>query len=155
MDEPTYDRMFATNVKGALFAVRAATPLLRRGGAVVLCGSINGHIGMAGSAAYAASKGAIHAFARVAATELAPRGVRVNVVSPGPTDSGIIEKMGMSRTQTDAVKSHLAEQIAMKRLGTVDEIARAALFLVSDDSAFMTGQELLIDGGLTLGAAST
>ena len=92
MGEAEFDEVFRVNVRGPWLAIKAAIPLLRRGGAVVLNGSINGHLGMPGTSAYAASKAALRSLARTAASELAQQGVRVNVVSPGPTDSGIIEK---------------------------------------------------------------
>ena len=85
---------------------------------------------------------------RTAASELAPRGVRVNTLSPGPTESGIIDKQ-LDAATAASVKAHLTEKILMKRLGHVDEIARAALFLASPDSSFMTGEEIVVDGGMT------
>jgi NAD(P)-dependent dehydrogenase (short-subunit alcohol dehydrogenase family) len=147
LDEAKFDELMRINVKGPMFALKAAIPLLRTGGAVVLNGSINAHIGMPGTAVYTATKGALIAFARVAANELVERGVRVNVLSPGPTDSGIIDKAYSE--SASAIKQHLATRIPMRRMGTVDEIARAALFLASDDSSFMTGEEIVVDGGMT------
>jgi NAD(P)-dependent dehydrogenase (short-subunit alcohol dehydrogenase family) len=147
--ESTFDDAFRLNVKGPWLALKAAIPRLRRGGAVVLNTSVNGILGMPNTSVYAATKAALRSLARTAAGELAERGVRVNAVSPGPTDSGIIEKVGLPAAQADALKRSLAERIPMKRLGTVDEVARAALFLACDDSSFMTGEEIVVDGGLT------
>ena len=104
--------------------------------------------GMPGSAAYAASKGALSSLARVAAAELAPRGIRVNVLSPGPTDSGITEKL-LGREAAAARLAELTADIPLRRLGTTEEIAAAALFLASSDSSFMTREEIVVDGGMT------
>ncbi|MGK3985933.1 SDR family oxidoreductase [Sorangium sp. So ce136] len=148
LPEADFDEVFRVNVKGPWLALKAATPLLRRGGAVVLNASISAHLGMAGSSAYAASKAAVRSLARTAASELASAGVRVNALSPGPTDTGIIEKT-QPRDQVAAVHASLTERIVLKRLGSSEEIARAALFLASDDSSFMTGEEIVVDGGMT------
>jgi NAD(P)-dependent dehydrogenase (short-subunit alcohol dehydrogenase family) len=146
--EADFDEVFRVNVKGPWLALKAAIPLLRRGGAVVLNASINAHLGMPGTSAYAASKAALRSFARTAAAELAEQGVRVNAVSPGPTDSGIIEK-GYSAAGAAVVKSALEAKIPLRRLGSTDEIARVVLFLACDDSSFMTGEEVVVDGGMT------
>src|SRR6202521_5200167 len=127
MGEADFDEVFRVNVKGPWFPLKAAIPLLRRGGAVVLNGSINGHLGMPGTSAYAASKAALRALARVAASELAPRGVRVNVVSPGPTDSGILAKM-MGPGAAIAKSAELAERILLGRMGRTEEVAAAGRF---------------------------
>ena len=148
MGEADFDEVFRVNVKGPWLALKAAIPLLRRGGAVVLNASINAHLGMPGTSAYAASKAALRSLARTAAAELAEQGVRVNAVSPGPTDSGIIEKV-YSTEAAAVVKSALAAKIPLRRRGSTDEIARVVLFLASDDSSFMTGEEVVVDGGMT------
>jgi NAD(P)-dependent dehydrogenase (short-subunit alcohol dehydrogenase family) len=103
---------------------------------------------MPGTSAYAASKAALRSFARTAASELAEQGIRVNVVSPGPTDSGILEKV-YSAEAVAAVWSALNAKIPQRRRGSTDEIARVVLFLASDDSSFMTGEEVVVDGGMT------
>jgi len=136
-------------VQGPWLALKAAIPLLRRGGAVILNASINAHLGMPGTSAYAASKAALRSFARTAASELAEQGVRVNVISPGPTETEIIEKSGISADAAAAVKASLKAKIPQGRLGSVGEIARVVLFLASDDSSFMTGEEVVVDGGMT------
>lgn len=143
-----FDETVRINVTGPWLALKHATPLLGAGSAVLLNGSINARLGMAGAGAYAASKAALRSLGRTAASELAARGVRVNVLSPGPTDSGIIEKR-RSAEEAAGIKAFMADKILMKRLGRVDEIARAALFLASDDSSFMTGEEIVVDGGMT------
>lgn len=147
--EADFDEVFRVNVKGPWLAIRAAIPLLRRGGSVVLNGSIVGRIGGAGSTVYGASKAAVRSLGRTTASELVARGVRVNVLSPGPTDTGVIEKSGWSSEIIDTVKRTLIGKIPQGRLGTSEEIARVALFLASDDSSFMTGAEVMVDGGFT------
>lgn len=148
MADAVFDEVIRVNVKGPWLALKHAAPLMRPGGAILLNASINARLGMPGTSAYAASKAALRSLARTAASELAGRGVRVNVLSPGTTDSGIIEKL-RDAAGAAAARTHLAERIVMKRLGTVDEIARVALFLASDDSSFMTGEEIVVDGGMT------
>lgn len=143
-----FDEAFRVNVRGPWLTLKHAMPLLGAGASVVVNGSIAGHVGWPGSGAYSASKAALRALARTAAGELAGKGVRVNVLSPGPTDSGIIDKSRDSATAA-AVKDALASRIPMKRLATSEEIARSALFLASDDASFMTGEEIVVDGGLT------
>lgn len=148
MSEADFDEVLRVNVKGPWLALKAAIPLLRRGGAVVLDASINAHLGMPGTSAYAASKAALRSLARTAASELADRGVRVNAISPGPTDSGIVEKVLPSKDAA-AARASLRERIPQKRIGSTEEIARVVLFLACDDSSFMTGEEVVVDGGLT------
>jgi len=149
MSEADFDEVFRVNVKGPWLALKAAIPMLRRGGAVVLNASINAHLGMPGTSAYAASKAALRSFARTAASELAEQGVRVNAISPGPTNTGIVEKSGYSTEAAAAVHASLEARIPQGRLGSADEIARVVLFLASDDSSFMTGEEVVVDGGMT------
>lgn len=148
LPESTFDDVFRINVKGPWLSLQAAIPVLRSGAAVVLNGSINGHLGMPGTSVYAASKAALRSLARTAAAEFAGRGVRVNVVSPGPTDSGIIDK-AYGKEAVAAIHASLTDKIPMKRLGSTAEIAQAALFLASSDSSFMTGEEIVVDGGMT------
>jgi NAD(P)-dependent dehydrogenase (short-subunit alcohol dehydrogenase family) len=148
MGEADFDEVLRVNVKGPWLALKAAIPLLRRGGAVVLNASINAHLGMPGTSAYAASKAALRSLARTAASELAEQGVRVNAISPGPTDSGIVEKL-YSPEAAAVVRSALEAKIPQRRLGSTDEIARVVLFLACDDSSFMTGEEVVVDGGMT------
>jgi len=148
LPEADFDEVSRVNVKGPWLAMKSAIPHLRRGGAVVLNASINARLGMPGTSAYAASKAALRSLARTAASELAEQGVRVNAISPGPTDSGIIEKnYGAELART--LRVALEAKILQRRLGTTDEIARAVLFLASDDSSFMTGEEIVVDGGMT------
>jgi NAD(P)-dependent dehydrogenase (short-subunit alcohol dehydrogenase family) len=149
LTESDFDEIFRINVKGPWLALRAALPLLRRGGAVVLTTSITNGVGIPGSSVYGPSKAALRALARTAAAELVEQGIRVNAVSPGPTDSGIIGKNGMPPEAVAAIEQRLIARIPQKRLGRSEEIARAALFLASEDSSFMTGEEIVVDGGMT------
>lgn len=147
MTEERFDELFRINVKGPWLALKAAASHMPEGGTIVLNGSISARLGMPGTSAYSASKAALRSLARTAASELAARNIRVNVLSPGPTDTGITEKYFGEKAA--GLKEKMAEQILMKRLGTNEEIARAALFLAGSDSSFMTGEEIVVDGGMT------
>src|SRR5438874_3694411 len=143
-----FDDTFEVNVKGPFVALKAALPLLRKGASVIVNTSAVSDRGIAGASVYAASKGALAAFARVAAVELAAQGVRVNAVQPGPITTPIFAKTGLSTEQREEFARQTTERIPLGRFGSADEVARAALFLASDDSAFVTGHELSVDGGL-------
>jgi len=141
--EDHFDRMVGVNLRALLFAVQAALPLMSRGATVVLIGSIAGTLGTEGFSVYGATKAGVRALARTWTTELAPRGIRVNVVSPGPTDTAMFDSV------PEAVRSDLVSTIPIGRLGRPEEIAAAALFLASDESSFIAGVELCVDGGLS------
>ena len=141
--EDHFDRIVGVNLRSLLFAVQAALPLMSAGAAIVLVGSIAGNLGTEGFSVYGATKAGVRALARTWTTELAPRGIRVNVVSPGPTDTAMFDSV------PEAVRTDLAATIPMGRLGRPDEIAAAALFLASDESSFVAGVELCVDGGLS------
>jgi NAD(P)-dependent dehydrogenase (short-subunit alcohol dehydrogenase family) len=142
--EAVYDEMFNLNAKGPFFAVQKLAPLINRGGAVVLTTSIANVKGMPGNATYGAAKAALRSFARVLAAELLPREIRVNAVSPGPTDTPIIDKAfpGMAAQ----IREQMTGMVPMKRFGTSEEIAKGVLFLAFD-ATFTTGAELPVDGG--------
>jgi NAD(P)-dependent dehydrogenase (short-subunit alcohol dehydrogenase family) len=137
-----FDRAFGLNVRSLAFATQEAIDLMPDGGTVVLIGSIAGMIGTKGYGVYGAGKAAVRAFARTWANELAPRNIRVNVVSPGPVDTAMFDAV------TDEVREALTKLIPLGRLGRPEEVAAAALFLASDESSFITGAELCIDGGM-------
>lgn len=137
-----FERTFDLNVRSLLFASQAGAGMMGAGGAIVLIGSIAGMIGTAGYSVYGASKAAVRSFARTWANELAPRGIRVNVVSPGPVDTALFASV--SSDTRDA----LTKLIPLGRLGRPEEIAAAVLFLSCDESSFVTGAELCVDGGL-------
>ncbi len=147
-DEALVDEMFRVNFKGPWLALKHFAPLLRRGGSVILNASVVDQKGMPGTSAYAATKAAVRSLARTAAAELAEAGVRVNVVSPGPIETPIYGKLGMPADALDAFAKSVVSQVPLRRFGKAEEVARAALFLASDDASFMTGAELLVDGGL-------
>ena len=140
--EDHFDRIFALNVRALLFAAKAATAIMPDGGSIVLVGSIADAIGIKGYGVYGATKAAVRSFARTWANELAPRNIRVNVVAPGPTDTA------MMAATSDEVRETLTKLIPLGRMGRADEVASAALFLASDQSSFITGAELPVDGGM-------
>ena len=146
VDERLWDDCFNTNVKGPYFLLKALTPLLNPGAAIVLNGSINAHIGMPNSSVYAASKAALISLAKALSAELLSRGVRVNVISPGETP--IYRSLGVPVEQLPDIAASILAQIPLKRFGTPDEIASAVLYLSSAESAFIVGTELVIDGGM-------
>ena len=146
--EEFFDETIATNLKGAFFTIQKAAPLLPRGAAVVLNASINAHMGLPGSSVYGASKAAVVNLAKTLSADLLQHGVRVNVVSPGPVATPILDRMGLPEDQTRQLKERLAAQVPLKRFGTPDEIAAAVLYLSSGESSFVVGTELVVDGGM-------
>jgi NAD(P)-dependent dehydrogenase (short-subunit alcohol dehydrogenase family) len=146
ISEELFDRHFAINVKGALFTVQKALPLLRPGASIILTSSVVGSKGLPGVSVYSATKAALRSFARTWTTDLKERKIRVNVVSPGATDTPGLRQLrhvdgeGLSRLYRDGVP--------LGRVGHVDEIAAAVLFLATSDSSYVAGSELFVDGGL-------
>jgi len=148
VDEAHFDRMFDGNVKGLLFSVQKALPLMPDGGAIVLTSSIVGSKGLPANTVYAATKAAIRSFARTWATDLKSRKIRVNAVSPGPIDTpGLRELLG-DTPEGKQRKEGFAQTVPLGRFGLAEEIAKAVLFLASNDSDFVTGTELFVDGGM-------
>lgn len=146
--EAHYDETFDRNVKGVLFTVQKALPLLADGASVILTGSTAGSAGTAAFSVYSASKAAVRAFARSWILDLNERRVRVNTISPGATRTpGLLDLAGDDAAQREGLADYLAAQIPMGRLGEPGEIASAALFLASDDASFVNGIELFVDGG--------
>ena len=150
LTEEHFDKTFNTNVKGLLFTVQKALPLLPDGASIILNASIVSIKGMAAFSVYSATKAAVISLGKTLAVELAPRGVRVNVLSPGPIDTPIIKKMGLPADQLKGFEELVVAKSLLKRWGTSDEVARAARFLLSEDSSNITGTELIIDGGVRL-----
>jgi NAD(P)-dependent dehydrogenase (short-subunit alcohol dehydrogenase family) len=144
--EEFWDGIHAVNLRGAFFAVQAALPLLRDGGAIVITGSIGSVAAVPGNVAYAAAKAGLRAMARILAKELLPRRIRVNLVSPGPTDTEIF-KRGASEAEIEGMQSMLAGVVPLGRMGTSEEIASAVLFLASREASFINGVDLYVDGG--------
>ncbi|WP_250500799.1 SDR family oxidoreductase [Caballeronia sp. GAWG1-5s-s] len=146
--EEHYHDTFDRNVKGTLFTVQKALPLLSKGASVILTGSTAGTEGTAAFSVYSASKAAIRNFARSWILDLKDRGIRVNTISPGATKTpGLVDLAGPDATQQQGLLDYLASRIPMGRVGDPDEIAAAALFLASDDASFVNGAELFVDGG--------
>jgi NAD(P)-dependent dehydrogenase (short-subunit alcohol dehydrogenase family) len=139
--EEHFDKLFNVHVRGTLFTVQKALPLMKDGGSIILNGSVAGVKGTAAFGVYAATKAAIRSFVRTWTTDLKDRRIRSNVVSPGPIGTPLA-----NRLPADAV-ARIASSIPMGRMGKPDEVAKAALFLASDDSSFVTGIELFVDGG--------
>ncbi len=145
--EEVFDESFAINVKGAFFTVQKLAPLLSTGAGVVLTTSAANAVGLLGTSVYAAGKAALRSMARSLSTELLPRGIRVNAVSPGPVDTGILERTMAMEEAREFKEARMAEN-PMGRFGTPEEIARAAAFLAFD-ATYSTGIELVTDGGAT------
>ena len=149
VDESFYDWHFNINVKGAYFTVQKALPHLNDGASIILITSITNQLGFAGASVYSATKAALRSFARTFSAELIGRGIRVNAVSPGPISTPIYGKLEMPKEALDAFASGMQERIPLKRFGQPEEIAKAVLFLASEDASFIVGAELAVDGGFT------
>jgi NAD(P)-dependent dehydrogenase (short-subunit alcohol dehydrogenase family) len=145
--EEHFDQIFDVNVKGVLFTVQKALPIFADGGSIILNGSIAASKGTEASSVYSATKAAVRSFARCWTTDLKHRKIRVNVLSPGPIETPIFHKGGLTREQIDEFKASQVAAVPMGRMGTPDEVANAAVFLASDDSSYVTGIELFVDGG--------
>lgn len=143
LTEEHFDRLFATNVRGLVITVREGVKLMAQGGSIILLGSIAGKANPAGYGTYSATKAAVRSYGLAWSKELTGLGIRVNILSPGPTDTPIFD--GVS----NEVRQGFIEKIPMKRIGKPDEIASAALFFASAESSFITGTELFVDGGMT------
>ena len=140
--EEAYDKMFDINVKGVLFTVQQAVPLMPDGGSIILTGSVAGSKGFEADTVYGATKAAIRSFARTWTSDLKARKIRVNVLSPGP-----VQTPGFDVFANDEVRSFMTSLVPLGRLGEADEVAKVALFLASDDSSYVAGVELFVDGG--------
>jgi NAD(P)-dependent dehydrogenase (short-subunit alcohol dehydrogenase family) len=149
IDATLWDLTFDTNVKGAYFQIQALLPVLNRGASIVLNGSINAHIGMPNSSVYAASKAALISFAKTLSAELLPRGVRVNVVSPGPVTTPLYNKLGLDTASRDTMAAQIQAQVPLGRFGTTTELASTVLHLCAPESAFIVGTEIIVDGGMS------
>jgi len=145
--ESMWDSMFDINVKGVYFTVQKAAPLMGTGGAIVLNASVAAAKGNPMGSVYGAGKAAVRSFARTIGAELVERGIRVNVVSPGPVETALFERT-MNDEEAAATKAAMLARNPMKRFGTTDEMAAAVLFLASDAASYITGVDLLVDGGL-------
>ena len=144
--EAHFDQAFDTNVKGLLFTVQKALPLFQDGGSIILNASIVASKGMEAFSVYSATKAAVRSFARCWTVDLKSRKIRVNVVSPGPIDTPGYNNLGLTAVQLEQFKTNVVGAVPMGRMGSPDEIAKAVLFLASDDSSYVTGIELFVDG---------
>ena len=147
ISEEFFDSIFDTNVKGMLFTVQKALPLLRDGASIILNASIAGSKWLATYSVYIATKAAVRSFARTWTTDLKERRIRVNAVSPGSIDTPASRELLASSEVGEKRKQMVAESVPLGRLGTPDETAKAVVFLASDDSSYITGAELFVDGG--------
>lgn len=148
VDEATFDEMVNINFKGLFFNVQKALPLLNEGASVILTTSIADQKGFPDTSVYSATKAAVRSLARTLSAELADKKIRVNAIAPGPIDTPIFEKLGAPEEAVEEIKGGFESMVPMKRMGSPDEIAGAALFLASDDSSFVLGVELVVDGGM-------
>jgi NAD(P)-dependent dehydrogenase (short-subunit alcohol dehydrogenase family) len=144
--EAFWDQIHTVNLRGAFFAIQQALPLMRDGGAIVVTGSIGSVAAVPGNAAYAAAKAGLRAMARIVAKELLPRRIRVNLISPGPTDTEIF-KRDASPEEITGMRDMLSSVVPLGRMGTAEEVASAALFLASKEASFINGVDLYVDGG--------
>lgn len=150
VDEASFDYLFNVNVKGVFFGVQKAIPFLNEGSSVVFTTSVVNQMGMENASAYAATKAAVGSLTKTLANELIGRGIRVNSLSPGPIETPIFGKIGLDEEQLNEMAQGIISQVPLGRMGQAEELAKAALFLVSDDSSYVVGTELVVDGGMLL-----
>lgn len=148
--EESFQETFQVNVEGSFFVVQKVLPFFNEGATVVFCGSVASRVGTPFTSVYSASKAAVRSLAQTLAIELAPRKIRVNCVSPGPTETAIHDKYGLDEARLGQLGAMTQGRLLLGRMAQAREIAQAALFLASDASTFMVGQELVVDGGLSL-----
>ena len=148
-DEASFDNQIAVNLKGPYFLIQSLLPILANPASIILNTSINAHIGMPNSSVYGASKAAMISLSKTLSGELVRRGIRVNAISPGPISTPIYGKMGVPTENVQQMAEEITLQIPLKRFGEPIEIAKAAVFLASDESSFMLGSEMIIDGGMS------
>jgi NAD(P)-dependent dehydrogenase (short-subunit alcohol dehydrogenase family) len=148
-DEAAFDRSFATIVKGPFFLIQALLPVFANPASIVLNASVNAHIGMPNTSVYGAAKAALASLARTFSGELISRGIRVNAISPGPVSTPLYGKLGLPPEDLKNVAASIQSQVPAGRFGTPEEIAHTVVFFASDESAFVVGSELLVDGGMS------
>jgi NAD(P)-dependent dehydrogenase (short-subunit alcohol dehydrogenase family) len=146
--EAHFDTLFDVNVKGLFFSVQKALPLLSANASIILNASVVAQSGISNTSIYSATKAAVRSLGRTLAAELSPRGIRVNVVSPGLIETPFWQKVGMSQEEVDAFGAQVVQQTPLGRAGKPEEIAATVAFLASDDSSYFTGADLVADGGM-------
>ena len=149
-DEAAFDRSFGINFKGPFFLIQELLPYFADTASIVLMASVNAHIGMPNTSVYGATKAALASLARTLSGELVSRGIRVNTISPGPIATPLYGKLGLPEAEMKSVASSIESQVPQKRFGEPIEVAKAVVFLASDEAPFTMGSELLMDGGLSL-----
>lgn len=150
MTPKNFDDMFNINVRGLYFQLQSLLPLLANPSSVIFNASVVAQLGFPNASIYSATKAAVVSLGKSLAVELAPRGIRVNTISPGPISTPIYDKLGMPADAQKGFEDQMASQSLFKRFGTADEVAKLARFLLSDDSSFIIGEEILVDGGIRL-----
>lgn len=145
-----FDDMFSINVRGVYFQLQSLLPILANPSSVVFTGSVSAQLGLATTSIYAATKAAVVSLGKTLAVELAPRGIRINTISPGPITTPIYQKLGLSTEEQKNFEEKTAAQSLVKRFGAVDEVAKLVLFLLSIDSSYIIGDDIVIDGGVRL-----
>lgn len=150
ISEEMFDEQMSINFRGAVFTIEKFLPLLSNGSSIINLSSVNAYSGMPNTAVYAASKAALNSYTRTAATELAPRGIRVNAVNPGPVSTPIFGKTGLPEEQLKEFASAMENRVPLKRFGNPSDIANLVAFLASDEASFITGAEYNIDGGIAV-----
>jgi NAD(P)-dependent dehydrogenase (short-subunit alcohol dehydrogenase family) len=150
VDEALFDNIIDTNLKGTFFMLQKMIPLLAEGGSVIVLSSMGAVSGPPNSAVYTASKAALNAIAKVAATEVAPKNIRVNTVMPGPIDTPLFSKVGLPEEAIAGLKDMWKGKIPLHRVGTSPEVAKLVTFLASDDASFVNGSDYLVDGGVNV-----
>jgi len=146
--EEHFDSLFNINVRGLFFTVQKALPLLSEGASVILNASVVAQSGLPNTSIYSATKAAVRSLGRTLAAELSPRGIRVNVVSPGLIETPLVGKLGLSQDEVDAFAAQIVHRTPLGRPGKPEEIASTVAFLASDDASYFTGADLVADGGM-------
>lgn len=150
--EDHYDSIMDLNVKGCFFTIQKFLPLMNEGGSIIFNASVNAQLGAPDSTVYAASKAAILSISRVLARELSEKKIRVNAISPGPVATPLYDKLGLSKDEMQGFGELLSKRILLNRFAQPSEVAKVARFLASEDASFITGSEIVVDGGLTVNA---
>ena len=150
MTEAVFDEVMDINFKGAYFTIQKALPVMNENGSIILNGSVNAVVGFANASVYSASKAAVHSLARTLSAELADRGIRVNTLNIGPVETPLYSKLGLPQEAVEAFAGTVLDKLTLKRFGQPEEVAKAAVFLASEDSSFVVGSELATDGGMLI-----